>query len=227
MTNSAKVIYNMKEVKSNTGEPPGPLGRTSEDATLPELSLAAKAEVEMESCRGVRREIVRSRPEIDLTTISYMRLTLLKPKMAEYDGRQFNRLAVNMDVSFNNRPEFQKFKWRVTGKRSEYYANLPEGWENDFALGSAWEYYNELSTTRWIGKACYRMTRKESAAQMKLVPLTAIVMHAVGEDIHYKLWIENAEVSGVFNIDVNSKYYTYASEPIKNFRPSGARIIQL
>jgi hypothetical protein len=53
------------------------------------------------------------------------------------------------------------------------------------------------------------------------------VMYSQGEDIHYRLWMENAEVDGVFNIDVASKYYTYASEPIKNFRPTGSRIIQL
>jgi len=224
LENSAKVICNMKEVKSNTGEPPGPLGLTSsEDASLPDLSLQAKAE----SCRDIRKEIVSSRREIDLTTLSYMRLTLLKPKMAEFDGTQFNRLAINMDVSFNNKPEFHKFKWRVTNKRSEYYANLPEGWQNDFALGSAWEFYNECTSTRWIGKACYRMSRKESATQMKLVPLTAIVVYYIGEDMHYRLWMENAEVTGRFNIDANSKYFWTASEPIKNFRPTGSRIIQL
>jgi hypothetical protein len=109
-----------------------------------------------------------------------MKLSLLKPKSADNDGETFTRLAINMDISFNNNSKFQKFKWRVTNKRSEYYANLPAGWETDFALGSAWEFYNNCTQNRWIGKACYRMTQRESAQHMKLAPLTAIVVYGLG-----------------------------------------------
>jgi len=134
---------------------------------------------------------------------------------------------VNMDCSFDNNTAFQRFKWRVTNKRSEFYANLPAGWDADLAYGSAWEYYNELTMTKWIGKATYRMNRRDNVSKMKLVPLTAIVLWTDGEHMHYRLWLESAEVTGVFNIASESRFYLSSSEPIKNFRPSGMRAIEL
>ena len=226
MTDSAKVILKKKEVRSNTGLTPEPLALFERDASLPGLSPAEK-EPEPETCRAIRRDIRRSRPEIDLAMISYMRLSLLTVRASDTDGHQPTRLAVNMDCSFNNNTQFQRFKWRVTNKRSEFYANLPQGWETDLAYGSAWEYYNELTMTRWIGKATYRMNRRDNASRMKLVPLTAIVMWTDGEDMYYRLWLESAEVTGVFNIASESRFYLSGSEPIKNFRPSGMRAIQL
>jgi hypothetical protein len=115
----------------------------------------------------------------------------------------------------------------VTNKRSEFYANIPEGWETDSAYGSAWDYYNQLSATKWIGKACYRMDRRDSAQKMKLVDLTAIVVWVEGDSMFYRLWIEDAEVEGRFNIDSDSKYYVSSSEPIKNFTPTRRGVIQL
>lgn len=228
MTNSAKVILNKKEVRSNTGSPPGPIGLTSsEDAALPLLSLEAKAEEQQATCRGLRREIVRSRPLIDLDMISYARLSLLNAKMADNDGTTYLRLAANMDISFENNAQFQKFKWRVTNKRSEFYANIPAGWETDLAYGTAWEYFNELTCHKWIGKATYRLNFRDRDSRMKLVPFTAMVLWTPGDRMHYRFWIENAEVDGAFNLDSDSRFYMAASQPIKNFRPQGMQVIQL
>ena len=149
---SAKVILKNKEVIRKNGQGPLPYGLTSsQDApsVLPLLSPPAKVE-DHETCRGLRGEIIKSRPLIDYDSISYMRLSLLNPKAADNDGRMYSRWAINMDVSFNDNPEFKKFKWRVTNKRSEYYANLVEGWETDLAYGSAWEFYNSLEVAKWI-----------------------------------------------------------------------------
>lgn len=226
MADSAKVIFNKKEVRSNTGETPLSYDPFGKDASLPPLSPLAK-EPEPENCREIRREIVRSRPLIDDNAISYMRLSLLNPKAADNDGSTFLRMAVNMDISFNNNPVFQKFKWRVTNKRSEFYANLPIGWETDLAYGQAWEYYNELSCNRWIGKATYRLNFRDKSSKMKLAPFTSIVMWTTGDTMNYRLWIENAEVEGAFNLEGGGKYFMAASQPIKNFKPSGMQIIPL
>ena len=230
MTDSAKVILKKKEVRSKNDLAVLPYGLSSRQdalAGLPPLSPKAKAAEAEETCRSIRRGVVESRPEITRDTISYMRLSLLQPKAADSDGHQPTRWAVNMDCSFNSSTTFQKFKWRLTNKRSEYYANIPTDWKSDLAYGSAWEFYNELTYTKWIGKACYRLNRRESASKMKLAPLTAIVMWTDGEEMFYRLWIETAEVEGVFNIASESRYYMASSEPIKNFKPSGMRAIQL
>lgn len=227
---SAKVILNMKEVRSKNGQGPLPYGLTSSEdapAVLPLLSLAAKEEDLEETCKGLRREIVKSRPLIDLDMISYARLSLLNAKMADNDGNTYLRLAANMDISFNNNPQFQKFKWRVTNKRSEFYANIPAGWETDLAYGSAWEWFNDLTCHKWIGKATYRLNYKDKESKMKLVPFTAMVLWTHGENMHYKFWVENAEVEGVFNLASESKFYMAASQPIKSFKPVGMKVIQL
>jgi len=229
MADSAKVIFNKKEVRSNNGDTPLPYGISSRQdapAVLPPLSPSAK-ESEPENCRAIRKEIVQSRPLIDYNSISYLRLSLLNPKGADHDGATYLRMAVNMDISFNNNPVFQKFKWRVTNKRSEFYANLPEGWATDLAYGSAWEYYNDLSCTKWIGKATYRLNFKDRTSKMKLAPFTSMVMWTHGETMNYRLWIENAEVEGAFNLEGGGRYFMAASQPIKNFRPSGMQIIPI
>lgn len=221
---------NIKEVISKKKEESvasGPLGLFKPpEASLPPLSPAEK--VETPSCKAVRQEIMSARNPISVSAISYMRLTLLQPKTADNDGQMFTRLAVNMDCSFENNTKFQKFKWRLTSKRSEFYANIPSGWESDLAYGSAWEFYNELTMSKWIGKACYRMDRRDSAQKMKLVDLTAIVIWADSDlNMYYRLWIEDAEVNGIFNIESQSKFYISSSEPIKNFKPSHRGVIQL
>jgi len=155
-----------------------------------------------------------------------MRLSLLAPKAQDHDGTAPTRWAINMDVSFNDNTKFQKFKWRLTNKRSEYYANIPEGWEHDLAYGSAWEYFNELTYTKWIGKACYRLEKRAQAQKLKLAPLTSIVMWNVGETLHYKLWIENAKVVGTFTWQDTSKFVAY-SEPVHNFKAKEIAIIQI
>jgi len=228
--NSAKVILKKKEVRSKNDLAVGPLGLSSRQdapAVLPPLSPSAKVEDEVPSCRESRREIMESRPEIELDTISYARLSLLNPKSSDHDGTQPTRWAINMDCSFNSNSKFQKFKWRVTNKRSEFYANLPQDWASDLAYGSAWEFYNELTYTKWIGKACYRLDKREGASKMKLVNLSAIVMWTDGEQMFYRFWLENAAVDGVFNITSDSKFYMASSEPVRNFKPKGAQSIQL
>lgn len=223
---------NIEEERSNKKEEADasvPCGISSRDApaVLPPLSPSAKVAEALETCRSIREEVLRSRPEITLDTISYMRLSLLTAKTADHDGDGFTRLAINMDVSFNNNHQFKKFKWRLTNRRREFYPNLPPDWKTDLAYGSAWEFYNELEYTKWIGKACYRLNRRESVGKLQLAPLTAIVAWVANDTMNYRLWIENAEVSGQFNIDSESKYYIASSEPIHNFTAKTSRIISI
>jgi hypothetical protein len=220
---------NIKEVrrkKKESGQAAGLLAKTSSSsATPPGISPTAKLDKTI-SCGEVRKGILSDRPEIQNDTINYMRLSLLAPKADDNDGSIYTRMAINMDVSFNNNTRFDKFKWRLTNKRSEFYPNLPSSWETDFAYGSAWELYNELVTNKWIGKACYRMTKKTGSQKLKMAPLTAIVLWGVGEVLHYRLWIENAEVQGQFIYKDVSKFIAY-SEPIHNFTASEMQVIQL
>lgn len=218
---------NIKEERSKKKERGQAAGLlpTSSSSSTPGISPSAKSEGSI-SCGEVRKEVLAARPEIQNDNISYMRLSLLAPKADDNDGHVYTRMAINMDVSFNNNTKFDKFKWRLTNKRSEFYANIPAGWENDFAYGSAWEFYNELTVNKWIGKACYRMTKKAGAQKLKMAPLTAIVMWVMGETLHYKLWIENAEVEGQFIYKDVNKFVAY-SEPIHNFRASEMAIIKL
>jgi len=217
---------NNKEVRSKkkeSGQAAGLLAKTSSSSASPPQLLPSAKE---KTCGEVRKEILVARPEIQISNISYMRLSLLTPKADDNDGQTYTRLAANMDVSFNNNTKFDKFKWRLTNKRSEFYANIPKGWENDFAYGSAWELYNKLPYTKWIGKACYRLEKRAGAQKLKLAPFTAIVFWATDDRMNYRLWVENAEVEGYFIEQEVSKFMGH-STPIKNFTASEMQVIRL
>ena len=224
---SAARESNIKEERSNKKEEvvtSGPLGLASLSETLsPSLSQTSSTN----ECEALRLEIRNSRPLITHSQISYVRLSLLTPKTADNDGTNYTRLSINMDLSINNEHKFDKFKWRLTDRRREYYPNLPVGWETDATYQPAWDLFNSLTTPRWIGKACYRLDRREQAQKLKLVPFTAMVAWVENETIQYQLWIESAEIAGSFNIDTASKHYTAASEPVKNFKPTGFRLFKV
>lgn len=223
----AKVILKKKEVRSNNDLPIGPLGLASLSGTSsPHLLLSAKEEDHESSCEGFRREVLSSRPLLDTERISYMRLSLLDFDAKDFDGKRYTRLAANMDCSFNNNHKFNRFKWRLTNKRSEFYANLPSDWRQDPAYSAAWDSFNSTDSA-WIGKATYRLNRREQANKMKLVPLTAMVMWAVEDEMHYRIWFESALVTGQFNLPPSSKYFVASSEPVRNFKPSGFQRLEL
>jgi hypothetical protein len=221
---------NIEEERSNKEEEPAGsplLGPTSLSGTSsPPLSPAAKVDETIWTCLGVRKEIVLSRPEINTAQITYMRLSLLHPKASDYDGDSYKRLAFNMDMSINSNTQFQRLKWRLTAKRSEYYANLPEDWETDPAYGAAWDFYNSLTTNAWIGKACFRKTSPKEGMKLKMTPLTAMVAYMIGDVLHYQLWIESASVSG--NITYNElKHYAGFSEPVHNMQPTAIQMLKV
>jgi hypothetical protein len=226
---------NIKEVRSkkeNEACASGPTGLASRSASpsgtsSPGLLPSAKEGEPGMSCRDIRTEIMSTRRLITLDQISYARLSLLTARAQDHDGNRPVRLAVNMDCSFNNSTQFQKFKWRLTNKRSEFYANIPQDWISDMAYGSAWEYYNELTDIRWIGKATYRLNRRDPASKMKLVPLAAIVLWTDGDSMKYRFWIEDAEVAGNFDINSSSQHFVASSEPIRNFQARGFQMLQL
>ena len=220
---SAKVILKKEERRKNTGLSPGPLGLASLSRTSSSHPLPSASE---KSCQDIRREALSSRPLINQSTISYARLSLVSPSAEDYDGSTYDRLAVNLDISFNNNTRFQKYKFRLTNKRSEFYANLPDGWQSDLCYGSAWECFNEQTDARWIGKACYR-NDKGRHKKLKLVEFTAMTMWRAGDTFAYRFWIEDAEVAGTFDIEAKSKYYVACSEPVHNFQPTERSIIQL
>lgn len=220
---SAKVILKKEERRKNTGLSPGPLGLASLSRTSSSHPLPAASE---KSCQDIRREALSSRPLINSSTISYARLSLVSPDAEDYDGSTYDRLAVNLDISFNNNTRFQKYKFRLTNKRSEFYANLPDGWQSDLCYGSAWECFNEQTDARWIGKACYR-NLKGRHKKLKLVEFTAMTLWRAGDTFAYRFWIEDAEVAGTFDIEAKSKYYVACSEPVHNFQPTERSIIQL
>lgn len=227
MADSAKVIFNIEERRKNNG----PSDRSPDLASLPRTSSshplpAASDSVAVLSCESIRKEVMLSRALITQSTISYARLSLITPRPEDYDGDTYRRMGVNIDLSYNNNPKFQRYKWRLTNKRSEFYANLPDDWTTDWAYSNAWAHYNTLTTNRWIGKACYR-NAKGSKAKLKMVPLTAMVMWQEDDEMCYRLWIESAEISGRFNLNSTSKYYVAASEPVKNFQPTTWAIIEL
>lgn len=223
LADSAKVILKKEYRRKNTGLEPGPLGLASLSSASPPLPLPSASG---ESCGVIREEVLRSRPLIGNSNISYARLSLVNPSADDYDGTTYNRLSINIDISFNNNTKFQKWKFRLTNKRSEFYANLPQGWQNDFCYGSAWECFNEQTDARWIGKACYR-NDKGRFSKLKLVDFTALALWRSGETFAYKFWIEDAEVAGTFDIIAKSKYYVACSEPVHNFQPTTRSIIQL
>jgi len=214
---------NIKERRSNKEEETavsGPLGLASLSGTSSPLPLPSANE-----CQAIRLEIVNERPEITHKQITYMRLSMLHPKANDNDGTRYTRLAFNMDMSVNSNTEFLKLKWRLTNKRSEYYSNLPTGWESDPAYNSAWELYNDLDTA-WIGKACYRKINKTGGMKLKMVPITAMVAWMDGDDMHYRLWIESAEVAGKMTWN-EIKHYAGYSEPIRNMQPTEFRILRV
>jgi hypothetical protein len=212
---------NIKEVRSNKEEETGvsgPLGLASLSGTSSPAPLPTAND-----CQAIRNEILQSRPTITRSQLSYMRLSMLHPKSADNDGDRYTRLAFNMDMSVNSNTEFLKLKWRLTDKRSEYYANLPAEWERDPALNSAWELYNDLDAA-WIGKACYRKTTRTGGMKLKMVPLTSMVVWMQADVMHYHLWVEDAEVQGRITWN-EMKHYAGYSEPIRNMQPASYKIL--
>lgn len=223
MTDSAKVILKKEERRKNNGLSPWPLASTSSSGTSSPRPLPAASE---KSCGVIRKEVLESRPLITLANISYARLSLVNPDPDDYDGQTYDRLAVNLDISFNNNTQFQKWKFRLTQKRSEFYANLPQGWQSDLCYGSAWECFNEQTDARWIGKACYRNDRGRHK-RLRLVEFTAMTLWRCQDTFAYRFWIEDAEVTGRFDIEARSRFYVACSEPVHNFQPTERSTIQL
>lgn len=223
MTDSAKVILKKEYRRKNndTGLPAGPTDLVTA-SSMPLPSPLANEN----KCFAMRNQIRDTRPEITNANISYARLSLVDPDPEDYDGEVYNRFGVNIDISFNNNTKFQRYKFRLTNKRSEFYANLPADWQQDFAYGSAWELYNNTEHARWIGKACYR-NAKGRHAKLKLVPFCSMVMWRDDVGLRYEFWIENAHIAGRFDIESRSKYYIACSEPVHNFQPTAFQIIEL
>jgi hypothetical protein len=168
---------------------------------------------------------MRERPAITRNQLTYMRLSMLHPRANDNDGTRYTRLAFNMDMSVNSNTDFLKLKWRLTNKRSEYYTNLPTGWEQDPALNRAWECYNDLDQA-WLGKACYRKTSRTGGLKLKMVPLTSMVAWMDGETMHYHLWVEDAEVTGTMTWN-EMKHYAGYSEPVRNMQPTEFKILKV
>jgi len=168
---------------------------------------------------------MRERPPITHPELTYMRLSMLHPKANDNDGTGYTRLAFNMDMSVNSNTQFLKLKWRLTNKRSEYYTNLPQGWQQDPALNQAWALYNTLDQA-WLGKACYRKTQRQGGMRLKMVPLTSMVAWMSGDTMHYRLWIEDAEVEGQIHWR-ELKHYAGWSEPIRNMQPTEFQILKV
>ena len=214
---------NIKERRSNKEEEvdtSGPLGLASLSGTSSPSPLPTAND-----CQAIRLEIVRERPPITNPHLTYMRLSMLHPKANDNDGTRYTRLALNMDMSVNSNTQFIKLKWRLTSKRSEYYTNLPAGWERDPALNRAWELYNDLDVA-WIGKACYRKETRSGGMKLKMVPLTSMVAWMSGDDMHYHLWIEDAEVAGKITWN-EMKHYAGYSEPVRNMQPTEFKILKV
>ena len=233
MTESAKLILNNKQcnieqynnirykkedIRRNNAPSELPLASTSSSETASPLGLLSANPEGLGRGNGSPQ-----RAPVEDSNISYMRLSLYNPPADHYDGETYHRLKVNMDVSFNASTEFKKFVWRLTTKRSEFYGNLPADWRDTPAYAGAWAKFNSLDgvSTRWIGKATHRMTqRQRSHPKMKLVKEFAMVAWTGEDYIEYAIWIEQARVQGLFNINKNTKYYMAASEPVHNFQPT-------
>ena len=217
---------NNEEVRSNKKEEvavaPGPLDLASlSSPAAPPLLPEAKA---ADTCEGLREELRASRGLVNRRRLSYLRMSLLTPKVSDYDGEFYKRLAINADVSVDNSQKFIKLKLRLTDKGSEYYTNLPEDWVEDTAYGAAWMTFKGLpkKTRRWIGKACYRQERRDRTQKLKLVPLIAMVAWTTDDQrIEYRLWFEDAVIEGVFDWTNGLKHYTAHTTPIHNFQPQG------
>lgn len=208
--------------KERVAELPGPLGLASlSSPAAPPLLPAAKA---ADTCEGLRSELRGSRGLVSRARLSYLRMSLLKPKAADYDGEFYKRLAVNADISIDSSQKFHKLKLRLTDKGSEYYANLPDDWVEDTAYGAAWLHYKSLPKhqRRWIGKACYRQERKNSQQKLKMVPLVAMVAWTTADErITYKLWFEDAVIEGTFDWTEGIEHYIAHTTPIHDFQPQG------
>lgn len=227
MTNVLPLICksNIKEGIRNKEEEPegsGLLAKTSSSETSSPQPLPA-ANV---SCQWIREEIVKSRPIFDTQQISYMRLSLLNPKATDSDGSTYTRLAFNMDMSINHNTKFDKLKWRLTQKRSEFYSNIPSDWEKDIAYSSAWDHFNSIKGNKWIGKACYRKDGKGTGLKLQMVPLSSMVVWMEGETMHYKIWLENVEVEGVI-IYNQLKHYAGYSEPVRRMEATTFKLFKV
>lgn len=157
------------------------------------------------------------RKPLATSEISYAALTLHKqnPKKPTAPGRK-----VNLDFVVNNSTNFNKLVFSLTQKDSDFYANLPDNWQDIQAYSDSFEFYRQVKKLKieaWIGKGCIRQTYKPGKrTKSKMRAATAMVIYNDSGTVSGRCWLEGAVFDFEFDqLMENSGLYVAKSEPFQ------------
>lgn len=182
--------------------PFGPEGKPSKDRAF-----------ETEKVIGIGSD----RKPLATSEISYAALTLHRPnpKRPNSSGKK-----VNLDFIVNDSTTFNKLVFALTQKDSDFYANLPDNWEDITAYAQAFEFYRQLKKLKieaWCGKGCIRQTWKTGKRiKSKMRAATAMVIFNDRGAIRGRCWIESAQFEFEFDqLLEDNRLYLAKSEPFQ------------
>ena len=157
------------------------------------------------------------RKPLATSEISYAALTLHKQnsRRPNSPGKK-----VNLDFVVNDSTTFNKLVFALTQKDSDFYANLPDHWQDIEAYAQAFEFYRSVKRLKfetWIGKGCVRQTwRPGKRVKSKMRASTAMVIYNDSGIISGRCWIEGAQFDFEFDqLLEHSQLYVAKSEPFQ------------
>lgn len=156
------------------------------------------------------------RKPLSTSEISYAALTLLKPNPNKVKE---NRQKVNLDFIVGESIKFNKLVFSLTQKDSEFYANLPDDWQEITAYADAWKLYRDFKKINdaWIGKGCIRQTYKPGKrTKSKMRAETTMVLWRNADGVYGRCWIESSVFDFEFDqLMEHSRLYLAKSEPFQ------------
>lgn len=161
-------------------------------------------------------------PALQISDFTYACLSLhhyKKSKKAGAENSESRRRQVNLDFKLQSSGnKFNKLKFTLTWKPSEFLKNIPESAQQHRSYTRALAIYKDIRehTDRvWIGKGNLRKFF-DGGPRSVIKENTTMVLCDYQGTISGKFWIEDAEVEFEFDTLVEgNRYYFMKCEPIK------------
>ena len=169
-------------------------------------------------------------PALRISDFTYACLSLhhyKKSKKANAENTESRRRQVNLDFKLQSSgAKFNKLKFTLTWKPSEFLKNIPEAAQQHRSYSRAMAIYKDIRehTDRvWIGKGNLRKFF-DGGPRSVIKENTSMVLYEDQGVISGYLWVEDAEIEFEFDTLVdNNKYYFMKCEPIKVLEVSWAK----
>ena len=153
-------------------------------------------------------------PALRISDITYACLTL------HAVVGQSRRRQVNLDFkTYTSGKEFNKLKFTLSWKPSEFLKNIPDSEHGHRSYAQAMGVYEDLKAETnkvWIGKGNPRKYIK-GVTRTFIKPYTSMVLAEQNGSLFGQLWLEDADFTFEFdNFITTDSRYTMKCEPIKN-----------